>query len=190
MGSGDSSKIQGLMDILSATRRKDSSIKTIVFSQWTKFLSLIQLHLDRMNMGYSRIDGSMTVKARDQSIHDLEHKDGCNILLASLSVASVGLNLVMASQVILVDPWYASRLNTSLRTRWAPAIEDQAVDRVYRLGQTKPVTVFRLVMEGTIEEKVLEIQRRKREMSKNLDTGEVRKHVRETRRADMELLLS
>lgn len=73
-------------------------------------------------------------------------------MLASLAVCSVGLNLVAANQVILADSW------------WAPAIEDQAVDRVHRLGQKRPTTVWRLVMEGSIEESVLEIQAQKRKL--------------------------
>lgn len=76
-----------------------------------------------------------------------------HILLASLAVCSVGLNLVAANQVILADSW------------WAPAIEDQAVDRVHRLGQEREVTVWRLVMQGSIEERVLDVQREKRRLA-------------------------
>lgn len=82
----------------------------------------------------------------------LESDPDTKILLASLAVCSVGLNLVAADTVILADSW------------WAPAIEDQAVDRVHRLGQTRPCTVWRLVMEDSIEERVLEIQSEKRKL--------------------------
>ena len=103
-------------------------------------------------MKYTRIDGKMQAHARDAAMSALEKDPDTKILLASLAVASVGLNLVAADTVILADSW------------WAPAIEDQAVDRVHRLGQTRPCTVWRLVMEDSIEERVLDIQAEKRKL--------------------------
>ena len=103
-------------------------------------------------MKYTRIDGKMQAHARDTAMSALEKDPDTKILLASLAVASVGLNLVAADTVILADSW------------WAPAIEDQAVDRVHRLGQTRPCTVWRLVMEDSIEERVLDIQAEKRKL--------------------------
>ena len=147
-----SSKIEALIKILRASAGK-AGTKTVVFSQWTSFLDLIEPHLKNHGLGYCRLDGKMNAANRDNSIKSLSEDPSCTIMLASLSVCSVGLNLVAASQVILADSW------------WAPAIEDQAVDRVHRLSQTRPVTVFRLVMEGSIEERVLEIQAKKRELA-------------------------
>ncbi|KAK7546073.1 SNF2 family N-terminal domain-containing protein [Phyllosticta citricarpa] len=149
---GNSSKVERLLEILEATRAKDKTIKTIVFSQWTSFLDILQPHLDEAGIKYVRIDGSMSALARDASLDALENDADTTVLLASLASCSVGLNLVAASQVILADTW------------WAPAIEDQAVDRVHRLGQTRPTTVFRLVVEGTIENRVLDIQQDKRKL--------------------------
>ncbi|KAK8177376.1 SNF2 family N-terminal domain-containing protein [Phyllosticta citrichinensis] len=149
---GNSSKVERLMEILEATRAKDKSIKTIVFSQWTSFLDILQPHLDTTGIKYARIDGSMRPETRDASLDALENDHDTTVLLASLASCSVGLNLVAASQVILADTW------------WAPAIEDQAVDRVHRLGQTRETTVFRLVVEGTIEDRVLDIQQEKRKL--------------------------
>ncbi|KAH8678770.1 putative SWI/SNF-related matrix-associated actin-dependent regulator of chromatin subfamily A member 3-like 1 [Tricladium varicosporioides] len=146
-----SSKTEALMKILAASRR-DPKSKVVIFSQWTSFLSIIQKQLEESGMKYTRIDGSMPAHIRDASMTALEQDVECRILLASLSVCSVGLNLVAADTVILADSW------------WAPAIEDQAVDRVHRLGQTRPCTVWRLVMEGSIEERVLEIQAEKRKL--------------------------
>jgi SWI/SNF-related matrix-associated actin-dependent regulator of chromatin subfamily A3 len=94
----------------------------------------------------------MSASQRDAAMELLAKDANTTVLLASLGVCSVGLNLVAANQVILADSW------------WAPAIEDQAVDRVHRLGQTKPTTVFRLVMSDSIEDRVLEIQQRKRKL--------------------------
>jgi SWI/SNF-related matrix-associated actin-dependent regulator of chromatin subfamily A3 len=146
-----SSKTEALISILKATRR-DPKSKVVIFSQWTSFLDIIQRQLDEHGFTYARIDGSMSASARDAAMTALETDPRTTILLASLAVCSVGLNLVAADTVILADSW------------WAPAIEDQAVDRVHRLGQTRTTTVWRLVVEDTIEEHVLEIQAAKRKL--------------------------
>ena len=148
-----SSKTEALLNILEASHKKDKTGKTIIFSQWTSFLDIVQSQLDEHSIGYTRLDGTMPASKRDAALHDLETNPKCTVMLASLSVCSVGLNLVAANQVILADSW------------WAPAIEDQAVDRVHRLGQKKPTTVFRLIMEGSIEERVLDIQANKRKLA-------------------------
>lgn len=147
-----SSKIEALLSILLASRKKDAATKTVIFSQWTSFLTIIASALSAHNLPFVRIDGTMRPPARDAALHTLETDSNCTIMLASLAVCSVGLNLVAANQVILADSW------------WAPAIEDQAVDRVHRLGQTRETTVWRLVMDGSVEEKVLEIQAEKRKL--------------------------
>lgn len=146
-----SSKTEALMSILNASRQ-DPKSKVVIFSQWTSFLDIIQLQVKEAGMKYTRIDGTMQAHVRDAAMAALESDPDTRILLASLSVCSVGLNLVAADTVILADSW------------WAPAIEDQAVDRVHRLGQRRPCTVWRLVMEGSIEERVLDIQSEKRKL--------------------------
>lgn len=147
-----SSKIEALVKILKASEA-DAMVKTVVFSQWTTFLDLVQTQLSKHGLGFTRLDGKMKPASRDAAIESLNTDDSCKIMLASLSVCSVGLNLVAANQVILADSW------------WAPAIEDQAVDRVHRLGQTRKCKVLRLVVEGTIEDEVLEIQAKKRQLA-------------------------
>ncbi|KAH8731392.1 SNF2 family N-terminal domain-containing protein [Phaeosphaeriaceae sp. PMI808] len=146
-----SSKVEALLDILKATAQ-DPTNKTIVFSQWTSFLDLIQPHLTLHGFKFTRIDGSMSANQRDTALEALDTDPLTTIMLASLSVCSVGLNLVAANQVIMADSW------------WAPAIEDQAVDRVHRLGQKRKTKVFRLVVEGSVEERVLGIQEEKRRL--------------------------
>jgi SWI/SNF-related matrix-associated actin-dependent regulator of chromatin subfamily A3 len=146
-----SSKIEALLNILQASAKKEHT-KTVIFSQWTSFLDILQVQLRKHGFRYTRIDGSMSPLARDNAMESLSSDPECTLMLASLAVCSVGLNLVAANQVILADSW------------WAPAIEDQAVDRVHRLGQRKPTTVFRLVMKSSIEERVLEIQEEKRKL--------------------------
>ncbi len=147
-----SSKIETLVQVLKASST-DKDVKTVVFSQWTSFLDLVQTQLIKHDLSFSRLDGKMNATRRDGAIQSLNEDANCKILLASLSVCSVGLNLVAANQVVLSDSW------------WAPAIEDQAVDRVHRLGQTRDCKVIRLVVEDSIEDEVLEIQAKKRELA-------------------------
>lgn len=174
-----SSKVTAMLDILKATAAK-GGVKTVVFSQWTSFLTINQRHLEAAGLKYCRLDGSMRPEARDAAIKSLDSDPDCTIMLASLSVCSVGLNLCAASQVIMADSW------------WSPAIEDQAVDRVYRLGQTKPVNVWRLVMEDSIEARVLEVQQDKRALVKQAfgaGAGGKRRHERVAHLADIQRLL-
>lgn len=146
------SKLDALISILQASKASDKGNKTIVFSQWTTFLNVVGVQLQKHGFTYARIDGTMSTSQRDAAMELLATDPDTTVLLASLGVCSVGLNLVAANQVILSDSW------------WSPAIEDQAVDRVHRLGQKKPTTVFRLVMKDSIEDRVLEIQSRKRKL--------------------------
>jgi SWI/SNF-related matrix-associated actin-dependent regulator of chromatin subfamily A3 len=146
-----SSKVEALLSILKATAQ-DPSNKTIVFSQWTSFLNLLEPQLSLHGLKFTRIDGSMSATQRDTALEALENDSDTTVMLASLAVCSVGLNLVVANQVIMADSW------------WAPAIEDQAVDRVHRLGQKRETKVFRLVVEGSVEESVLGIQAEKRKL--------------------------
>ncbi|KAF2499627.1 putative SNF2 family helicase [Lophium mytilinum] len=148
-----SSKVAAILAILRAQQKDPSKgNKTIVFSQWTSFLDLLTPHLRDAGFGLTRIDGTMRAADRDRALDALESDPQCTVMLASLAVASVGLNLVAANSVILADSW------------WAPAIEDQAVDRVHRLGQKRECTVFRIVIEKSVEEKVLGIQEKKRQL--------------------------
>ena len=173
-----SSKLDSIVEILAATRA--SGDKTVLFSQWTRFLDIVQARLVREGYKVCRLDGSMRAGERDAALAALADDPECTVLLASLGVCAVGLNLTAANQVILSDTWCvppSSRCPppslapalaslTPIRSprRWAPAIEDQAIDRVHRLGQTKPTRVFRLVMDGSIEEQTLQIQQEKRKL--------------------------
>ena len=174
-----SSKVEALLSILKASSKKDGT-KTVIFSQWTSFLNIIQAQLDANGYKYARIDGTMRTNQRDASLTALETDPECTIMLASLAVCSVGLNLVAANQVILADSW------------WAPAIEDQAVDRVHRLGQKKPTTVWRLVMNDSIEDQVLNIQAEKRKLMMTAfqeKTGKRMNEGKTARMGDIERLL-
>jgi SWI/SNF-related matrix-associated actin-dependent regulator of chromatin subfamily A3 len=173
-----SSKIEALIKVLTAKGQAPGT-KTVVFSQWTSFLNLIEPQLEQRGIRFVRIDGSMPSIKRDNSINVFSNDPSCVVLLASLNVCSVGLNLVAANQAILCDSW------------WAPAIEDQAVDRVYRLGQKRETTVWRLVMEDSVEERVIQVQERKRALMSAAfrETGKKKAEDRATRVADLENLL-
>ncbi|KAI2466153.1 SNF2 family N-terminal domain-containing protein [Annulohypoxylon bovei var. microspora] len=169
-GDTRSSKTEALEKILKA-KLKDPKSKVIIFSQWTSFLSVIAKLLDEGEYKYCRLEGSMTIARRDESIDALTNDPNTRIMLASLGASGVGLNLVAADTVILVDSW------------WAPAMEDQAIDRVHRLGQTRETTVWKLVMDGSVEERVLGIQAKKREIV-NLALNDKVRVQKETGRLD------
>jgi SNF2 family DNA or RNA helicase len=133
----------------------------LVFSQFTGFLDILRSQLDAVGVNYSYLDGSSSSRQRDAAIGSF--KAGTNqVFLISLKAGGFGLNLTEADYCFVCDPW------------WNPAAEAQAVDRTHRIGQTRPVTVYRLVSQGTIEEKVVALQERKRELfTAVVDEGEV-----------------
>ncbi|KAI0160917.1 SNF2 family N-terminal domain-containing protein [Hypoxylon sp. FL1284] len=176
-GDTRSSKTQALEKILKA-KLKDPKSKVVIFSQWTSFLHVIAKLLDEAGLKYCSIEGWMRIAKRDASIDALNNDPDTRIMLASLAASGVGLNLVAADTVILVDSW------------WAPAIEDQAIDRVHRLGQTRETTVWKLVMDGSIEERVLDIQAKKRELVDLAFQDKVRKRKETSRLDDVLQLLS
>ncbi|KAI1105178.1 SNF2 family N-terminal domain-containing protein [Jackrogersella minutella] len=169
-GDTRSSKTEALEKILRA-KLKDPKSKVVIFSQWTSFLGIVAKLLDEAGYKYCRLEGWMTIARRDQSIEALTNDPDTRIMLASLGASGVGLNLVAADTVILVDSW------------WAPAIEDQAIDRVHRLGQTRETTVWKLVMDESVEERVLGIQDKKRELV-SLAFQDKAREKKETNRLD------
>jgi SNF2 family DNA or RNA helicase len=128
-------------------------VKTVVFSQFTGMLDLLETPLRLAGHAFARYDGSMTDTARDAALARFRADRDCCVLLASLHCCAVGLNLTAASRVLLVDPW------------WNPFVEEQAIDRVHRIGQTRPVVATRLVAADSVEADILSIQRRKRALS-------------------------
>lgn len=141
-----SSKVSLLLESLSTS--KEQGHRALVFSQWTSLLDLIEPKLVEGGISFSRIDGGTS--DRERVVREFQALDGPNVLLLSLKAGGVGLNLTAADHVYIVDPW------------WNPAVEDQAADRAYRIGQENPVLVHRLVARDTVEERVLELQERKR----------------------------
>jgi SNF2 family DNA or RNA helicase len=125
--------------------------KMIIFSQFTSFMDVITVALERYKIPSLRIDGTMTLSARNTVIRQFQTSENIKIVLASKTATGVGLNLTAANHVIVVDPW------------WNPAIEEQAVHRCYRIGQKKPVHVTRFIISDTIEQYCYEICQRKKE---------------------------
>ncbi len=122
--------------------------KALVVSQWTSLLDLIEPHLEREGIAFTRLDGSTPDRGR--VVSEFQADDGPPVMLVSLKAGGTGLNLTAADHVFLVDPW------------WNPAVEDQAADRAHRIGQDKPVFVYRLVAKDTVEEGILALQEKKR----------------------------
>jgi superfamily II DNA or RNA helicase len=131
--------------------------KALVFSQWTSMLDLIEPHLREAKIDFLRLDGS--TRDRGAVVDGFQAEAGPPVLLLSLKAGGTGLNLTAADHVFLMDPW------------WNPAVEEQAADRAHRIGQDRPVLVYRLVAEETVEERILALQERKREIAE-VATGE------------------
>lgn len=125
--------------------------QSLVFSQWTGFLDLIEKRLKKQNIAFLRIDGS--TKNRQEIVTRFQSDKAIPVLLLSLKAAGVGLNLTAADHVYIMDPW------------WNPAVEDQAADRAHRIGQRNPVLVHRLVSKNTVEEKILQLQASKKNLA-------------------------
>ncbi|XP_076894617.1 ATP-dependent helicase rhp16-like [Bidens hawaiensis] len=145
-----STKIDALKEEIRFMAERDASAKGIVFSQFTSFLDLIHYSLQKSGMKCVQLDGSMTMAAREAAITRFTDEGDCRIFLMSLKASGVALNLTVASHVFLMDPW------------WNPAVEQQAQDRIYRIGQYKPIRVVKFVIENTVEEDILEMQEKRR----------------------------
>jgi SNF2 family DNA or RNA helicase len=141
-----SSKLTRLLDALEDAVADGH--RALVFSQWTSLLDLIEPHLNAANIGFVRLDGTTT--DRGSVVGKFQDEAGPPVMLLSLKAGGTGLNLTAADHVFLVDPW------------WNPAVEDQAADRAHRIGQDKPVMVYRMVARDTVEERILVLQEKKR----------------------------
>lgn len=134
--------------------------KTIIFSQFVSLLDLLQVPIEQKKWDFERYDGSMSGEARNDAINRFTDKPNTKVMLISLKAGNAGLNLVAASRVIILDPF------------WNPFIEMQAVDRAYRIGQQKSVEVHRILVEKTVEDRIIELQEKKRKMVETaLDEG-------------------
>ncbi len=132
--------------------------KILIFSQFLKMLDLIRVHLEKHNIPYEYLDGQ--TQDRAARVNRFQEDSDCRVFLMSLKAGGVGINLTEADYVYLVDPW------------WNPAVEQQAIDRTHRIGQKKSVFAYRMICKDTIEEKILLLQDRKRDLAKDLISTE------------------
>lgn len=167
-------KIQELVRELS---ENTGNHKALVFSQFLGMLGLIKAELEKMNIPYVYFDGGTSTKEREKAIQAFQKQEDCRVFLISLKAGGVGLNLTAADYVYIVDPW------------WNPTVEQQAIDRTHRIGQTKKIFAYRLICKNTIEEKILLLQHRKLNLAKELIADE-NAFVKKLTKDDIAYLLS
>ncbi|KAH8723241.1 SNF2 family N-terminal domain-containing protein [Phaeosphaeriaceae sp. PMI808] len=167
-----SAKILQIVEIVNNIRKNDPTEKTLIFSQFTSLLDLVEVPLLKQKFRYQRYDGSMSMDARADAVEAFMENPDENIMLVSLKAGNAGLNLWRASQVILLDPF------------WNPFVEDQAVDRAHRMPQEREVTVHRVLVPETVEDRICALQDKKRDiigaaLDENASKGLARLNVRE-----------
>jgi SNF2 family DNA or RNA helicase len=152
----ESSKLKVFGDTL--TELLANNHKALIFSQFVGHLHILRDYLDQHGISYQYLDGSTPIKKRKERINSFQNGEG-DVFLISLKAGGAGLNLTAADYVIHMDPW------------WNPAVEDQASDRAHRIGQERPVTVYRLVVKNSIEEQIVDLHKQKRDLADSLLEG-------------------
>jgi superfamily II DNA or RNA helicase len=149
-----------LEELVREIEENTGSHKALVFSQFTSMLQLIRAALDERGIPYLYLDGSVAAEARKEGVKQFQEDDGMRVFLISLKAGGVGLTLTAADYVYLVDPW------------WNPAAEQQAIDRSHRIGQVNKVFAYRMICKDTVEEKILQLQEKKRSLAADLVADE------------------
>ncbi|KAH9823048.1 SNF2 family N-terminal domain-containing protein [Melampsora americana] len=154
-GMNASTKISRLLELLDeiASESPEKPKKTIVFSQFTSFLDLIEPFIKKAGHRYARYDGAKTADEKAEALNKIKHDPKCTVLLISLRCGSVGLNLICCARVVLMDPW------------WNPSIESQAFDRAHRFGQREDVKCYKITIADTIEDRILKLQEDKQSIA-------------------------
>ena len=154
-----------------------SNHKALVFSQFLGMLALIKQRLKDLDINYEYFDGSSSAAERERAITRFQNDEDCRVFLISLKAGGVGLNLTAADYVYIVDPW------------WNPAVEQQAIDRTHRIGQTKNIFAYRMICTDTVEDKILKLQEKKRKLASDLITDD-EGFVKSLTKEDVEYLFS
>ncbi len=154
-----------------------SNHKALIFSQFLGMLALIKEKLQELDIPFEYFDGSTSAPDREKAIQRFQNDDTCRVFLISLKAGGVGLNLTAADYVYIVDPW------------WNPAVEQQAIDRTHRIGQTKAIFAYRMICKDSIEDKILQLQERKRILARDLISDD-QGFVKSLSREDVEYLFS
>ena len=168
-----SAKFDALLPHLAEVREEGH--KALVFSQFTSLLGLLRTRLDEAGTRYAYLDGR--TRDRQTVVEQFQTDPACDVFLISLKAGGLGLNLTAAEYVYLLDPW------------WNPAVEAQAIDRAHRIGQSRHVFAYRLLATGTVEEKIAELQKSKRELADAIVQADVGL-LRNLQQEDLEILLS
>jgi superfamily II DNA or RNA helicase len=174
MTTGASAKLEMLIPSISEV--VDEGHKVLVFSQFTSFLAIVRERLEQEKITYEYLDGR--TRNRAAKVERFQTDPDCPVFLISLKAGGLGLNLTAAEYVYLLDPW------------WNPAVEAQAIDRSHRIGQIQHVFAYRLICRGTVEEKILELQQKKRDLADAILSADNRGAVQNLTREDIEFLLS
>ncbi|MFO7694218.1 MAG: DEAD/DEAH box helicase [Vicinamibacterales bacterium] len=169
---GSSAKLDALIERLDEARAEGH--KALVFSQFTSFLAFVRRELDERGVAYEYLDGQ--TRDRERRVARFQQDASCPLFLVSLKAGGLGLNLTAADYVFLLDPW------------WNPAVEAQAIDRAHRIGQERPVFAYRLIAADTVEERIIELQARKRQLADAIISAD-NSGLAGLTREDLELLL-
>lgn len=169
---GDSGKLEDVIHMMNNAINENH--KVLVFSQFVKHLAIFQDYLKKNDLPYAYLDGS--TKDRQAQVDKFQNDDEIKVFLISLKAGGVGLNLTKAEYVFLLDPW------------WNPAVEQQAVDRAHRIGQMNKVFTYKFISKGTVEEKILSLQKHKMQLANDLITTE-ESFVKNLSKDDIEKLL-
>jgi non-specific serine/threonine protein kinase len=151
--------------------------KALVFSQFLGMLALIRGKMEELGIKYEYFDGSTSAPDREKAIQSFQNNEEVRVFLISLKAGGVGLNLTAADYVYIVDPW------------WNPAVEQQAIDRTHRIGQTKNIFAYRMICKDTIEDKILQLQDKKRALAKDIISDDAT-FVKTLSKEDVEYLFS
>ncbi|XP_069862535.1 transcription termination factor 2 [Dipodomys merriami] len=155
----ESTKVSSLLAELEAIQGNSGTQKSVIVSQWTSMLKVVALHLKKRGLTHATIDGSVNPKQRMDLVEAFNHSRRPQVMLISLLAGGVGLNLTGGNHLFLLD------------MHWNPSLEDQACDRIYRVGQQKDVVIHRFVCAGTVEEKILALQEKKKDLAKQVLSG-------------------
>lgn len=154
----ESTKISAILAELKEIRKKDQ--KSVIVSQWTSMLHIVAVHLKKMGLTFAVIDGTVNPKRRMDLVEEFNtNPKGPQVMLVSLCAGGVGINLIGGNHLFLID------------MHWNPALEDQACDRIYRVGQCRDVTIHRFVCDGTVEDKISSLQEKKKELAQKVLSG-------------------
>ncbi|XP_069753508.1 helicase-like transcription factor isoform X2 [Narcine bancroftii] len=175
-----SSKVDALLHSLIELRKQDPTVKSLVVSQFTAFLTLIETPLRQEGFNFARLDGSMPQKRRIIAIESFQSSSpgAPTIMLLSLKAGGVGLNLTAASRVFLMDP------------AWNPAAEDQCFDRCHRLGQTRDVVITKFIVKDTVEENMMKIQSKKQELVAGAFGSKRQRDIKQGRMEEIKILIN